>query len=115
MVPMAGETTWVDGRPGENPFKDGLSARGWDGEHDVRGTGGDERPKGAGLLHHIGQTRSGSSTGDQRWHGQLTPCAVTPALQVMGISWTLWSLGSCPGMYSVCTVWSPLGLESSFF
>lgn len=90
---------------------------GWDSEHDVRGTGGgDEGQRGSWALHHIGRTRSGSSTGDQRWHGQLTPCAITPALGhghqldpvVPG------ELGSW-NVYSVCTVWSPLGLESSFF
>ena len=84
--------------------------------------GGDERPKGVGLLYHVGRTCSGSSTGDQRWHGQLTPCAVTPALQVMGISWTPWSLGSWgPGMctqrvqFGALSAWSHLSSEGLVF
>lgn len=72
---------------------------GWDGEHDVRGAGEDERPQGVGLLHHVGRTRSGGSPGGQRWPRHLTSSAVTPAVKVMGISWTPWSPGSWgPGL-----------------
>lgn len=103
VAPTAGETTWVDGKPWAEPFQ-GWPERSGVGMSGV--LGGDERPKGAGLLHHVGWTRSGGSTGDQRWHGQLTSCAVTPALQAMCTSWTPWPrgvgvLGCVLNVYSV--------------
>ena len=80
---------WTEGL-GQNPFP-----MGWDGEHDVRGTGEDERPQGVGLLHRVGRTRSGSSPGDQRRPRPLTSSAVTPAVKVRCTSWTHgpWGVG----------------------
>ena len=111
MAPMPKRPLgWMEGL-GQNPFP-----MGWDGEHDVRGTGEDERPQGVGLLHRAGRTRSGSSPGDQRRPGPLTSSAVTPAVKVGCTSWTRGpgEMGSW-AEHSTCTVWRPLSLDSAYF
>ena len=123
VAPTAGETTWVDGRPWAEPFQGWPERSGVGMVSMMSGVlGEDERPKGVGLLHHVGRTRSGSSTGDQKWHRQLTSCAVTPALQDKCISWTPWSLRSWgPGLctqrvqFGALSAWIHLSSEGLVF